>query len=721
MGRVALVTAVLGVLLSAGAAHAAPAACAGAESCPYSGVAVFSQQGQGALRFPQAVAVDGQGDVWVADQYSSVVQRFTPRGQFISQFGSYGDGPGELGSVGGLAVDGRGHIDVLDSAHDRIEQFTPRGALVRQWGTAGSGNGQLSLGGRSPVAGGGIAAFGHAIYVADTYNDRLQQFTDTGAFVRTIGAGRLRRPQGVAAARDRIVVADDQNHRIVEFDSAGNVRRAAGSRGVGAGRFRFPYDVSLDAKGDAWVVDNNNDRVVELDPKLRPKGALGGFGTPQGRFEYPRALAVDPLTGRVYVADTANNRIQVLDAGRNPIGTWGVSGRGPGNLTQPSDVAVDDQGRVAVADTIDNRIELLDTSGHHVDALGARVLDRPLGVGPGLGSLVVSDTYHDRVVQLAADGSLGRELAGTGSGPDQVHGPHGVARGPAGDMWIADTGNNRLVHLNADGSFAGTLDGFSAPQDVSFDAAGAMYVADTGNGRIVVRHPPPRAGLLGLLTPSKSDTVTTISGFQHPVAVAATASTIYVADDETDTITATDLHGDRLFSFGAQGTKPGEFTRPAGLAVTPDGDLVVSDPPNNRVELFTFGDRTPPTSSTPAQGMPAAPPAALTGKLLAPASAKATEPLSVSCRASEPGFCDVTASSGGKRLVSARVSLPNAGQAARVSLKLPKRFVQTASRHIVVMISAVIGDGAGERIAQHASIAVSVPPRPKRRHRAKRS
>jgi DNA-binding beta-propeller fold protein YncE len=670
------------------------------------------------LRFPQAVAVDGQGDVWVADQYSSVVQRFTPRGGFVSQFGSYGDGPGELGSVGGLAVDDRGHIDVLDSAHDRVEQFTQQGALVRQWGAAGSGHGQFRLGGRSPVAGGGIAAFGNAIYVADTYNDRLQQFTDAGAFVRIIGAGRLRRPQGVAAAKDRVIAADDQNHRIVEFDAAGKVRRAAGSRGIGAGRFRFPYDVSLDARGDTWVVDNNNDRVVELDAKLRPKGALGGFGAQAGRFEYPRALAVDPLTGHVYVADTANNRIQVLDADRQPIGTWGASGRGPGNLTQPGDVAIDDQGRVAVADTIDNRIELLDTSGHHVDALGTRILDRPLGVGPGLGGLVVSDTYHDRVVQLAPDGSLARQLAGSGNGTDQVHGPHGVARGPQGDMWIADTGNNRLVHLNADGSFAGTLGGFSAPQDVTFDPAGAMYVADSGNGQIVIRHPQPRSGLLGLLTPSKSDTVTTISGFRHPVAVAATATAVYVADDQTDTITATDLNGERLFSFGAQGTKPGEFTRPAGLAVTPDGDLVVSDPPNNRVELFTFAGRTPPTSSTPAQGMPAAPPPALTGKLQAPATAKATEPLTVSCRASEPGFCDITVSSGANKLTSARVSLPHAGQAGRVALRLPKHFVQKAPRHVVIDIAAVIRDGAGERIAQHASVTISVPPHPKRRHRS---
>jgi DNA-binding beta-propeller fold protein YncE len=711
----AVVVAVL--LAGVGAEGAAAAACAGSQDCPYSGVAVFGQQGQGSLRFPQAVAVDGQGDVWVADQYSSVVQRFTPRGRFLSQFGSYGDGPGELGSVGGLAVDARGNIDVLDSSHDRVEQFTPRGALVRQWGSAGNARGQFLLGDRSPVAGGGLAAFGHAIYVADTNNDRVEQFTLDGRFVRAFGMGRLRRPQGVAAARDRVVVADDRDHRIIEFDAAGHIRRTAGSRGIGAGRFRFPYDVSLDAAGDTWVVDNNGHRVVELDPALRAMGAVGGLGAQPGQFAYPRSLAVDPLTGRVYVADTANNRIQVLGADRGPVDAWGVSGRGPGNLTLPSDVAVDDQDHVAVADTVDDRIELLDASGHHVNALGTGDLDRPLGVGPGLGGLVVSDTYHDRVVLLAPDGSLVRELAVAGSAPGQVHSPHSVARGPHGDEWIADTGNDRLLHLNADGSFAGIVGGFSGPQDVTVDAAGAMYVADTGNGQIVVDTPPaPRPPLLGLLLPAGHDTVTTIGGFQRPVGVATFGKTLYVLDQQTDTITALDRSGHRLFSFGAAGTKPGEFTRPAGLAVTSDGQLVVGDPRNNRVQLFTFGGRAAPASSAPAQGLPAAPPKPLAGRLLAPAAADATKPLTVRCRASEPGFCDVTASYRGRLLASARRSLPDAGQARRVTLTLPKRFVRTMPRHAIVDVHAVIRNGAGERITQHARITLRIPAHPHHKH-----
>lgn len=707
-----------GILLGAGAAGTSAAAtCPGADVCPYEGVAVFGQQGQGALRFPQAVAVDRQGDVWVADQYSSVVQRFTPRGRFLSQFGSYGDGPGQLGSVGGLTVDADGHVDVLDSAHDRVEQFTTRGALVRQWGSAGNAAGQFLLGGRSPVAGGGIATFGDALYVADTYNDRVEQFTLAGRFVRVVGAGRLRRPQGLAAARDRIVVADDQDQRIVEFDAAGHVRRVAGSRGSGPGRYRFPYDVSLDADGDAWVVDNNGHRVVELDPRLRPKGSLGSFGSQPGQFEYPRALAVDPLTGRVYVADTANNRIEVLDADRHLVDAWGVSGRGPGNFTLPSDVAVDDQGHVAVADTVDSRIELLDGSGQYVAALGAGMLDRPLGVGPGLGGIVVSDTYHDRVVLLGTDGRLVRQLAGAGSGAGQVHSPGGVARGPDGDEWIADTGNDRVVQFKADGSFARAIGGFSSPRAVAFDPAGTMYVADSGHGQIVVRTPAPR--LLGLLPALTPDTVTTFGGFQRPVAVAATATTLYVADAQTDSITALDLQGQRLFGFGVRGTKPGEFTGPAGLAVTPSGDLVVGDPHDNRVELFTFHGRAAPASSTPAQGMPARPPAALTGKLFVSATADASRPLTVRCRASEPGFCDVSASVGARRLAAARVSLPHPGRPAGVTLHLPARFVRTAPRRVVLSVGAIIRDGAGERIAEHAVVALRVPPHPKHRRHAR--
>jgi tripartite motif-containing protein 71 len=682
----------------------AAAACPGApQGCPYTGVALFGQQGAGVFRFPQAVAVDRQGDVYVADEYSSIVQRFSPQGTFLGQFGSYGSLAGEMGAVGGLAVDRLGHVNVLDSANDRVEQFTAEGALVRAWGTAGSGPGQFRLGNRSPVAGGGIATAGNSVYVADTFNDRIQKFTLDGRWVRTFGQGRLKRPMGLVAARDQVLVADDDNHRLVRFSTGGVMKKVAGRYGRGKGQLRYPYDVSLDAHGNAWVADNIGGRIVVFDSQLRPKAAYGGFGTALGRFAYVRSLAVDPILGRVYVADTANNRIQVLDLGGRVVNAWGVSGRGPGNLTDPSDVTPDELGRLAVADTVDDRVELLDTSGQHVASLATRLISRPLGLGAASGSeVVVSDTFHDRVVRVGADGSIVGEIgSGPGSADGQFHSPHGIARGLLGDLYVADTGNDRVQHFNPSGSFNGVIGGLDGPEDVAVDRLGDVFVADTRAGQIV------KYSILGTV-------LARWSGFDHPSSIAVgTDGSIYVSEAGVDRIAMLDGNGKRRAAFGASGSLPGEFVRPGGLAVLASGDLAVTDPRNNRLQLFTFG-RPAARSTPPAQPTPGAPPAPLTGRLLAPrARVPARTPLALGCRASQPGFCDVTVRLDGRGLAHARVSLPVAGEARRAHVRVSRAALRGRGRHVALTVGAVIRDGAGERVIDSATVVVTMP----RKHR----
>jgi DNA-binding beta-propeller fold protein YncE len=696
-------------VLTAGAMPAGAAGCPGApQGCPYTGVALFGQQGAGVFRFPQAVAVDPQGDVWVADEYSSVVQRFSPQGRFLSQFGSYGSLAGELGAVGGLAVDRLGRILVLDSANDRVEIFTPQGALVRAWGTAGSGRGQFRLGNRSPVAGGGIASAGNAIYVADTFNDRIQKFTLDGRWVRTFGEGRLRRPMGLAATRTQVLVADDNNHRLVRFTPSGVLKRTGGSYGRGKGQLRFPYDVSFDARGNAWVADNIGGRVVVFDSRLRPKAAYGGFGTALGQFAYVRSLAVDPVLGRVYVADTANNRVQVLDVGGHVVAAWGVSGRGPGNLTDPSDVVTDGLNRLAVADTVADRVEVLDTSGNHLASLATRLIARPLGLGSMGGTdLVVSDTFHDRVVRLAPDGTIAAEIGtGAGSGEGQFHSPHGIARGLLGDFYIADTGNDRVQHFNRDGSFSGVIGGLSGPEDVAVDQLGSLFVADTRAGRIV------KYSILGTV-------LARWTGFDRPSSIAlGSGGTVYVSEAGLDRVAILDGNGRRRGVFGASGTLPGEFVRPGGLTVTTTGDLAVTDPRNNRLQLFTFGHAAP-ASTAPAQPTPP-PPAPLTGRLLAPRSrVPVRRPLALGCRASQPGFCDVRVRLGTLLLARERISLPVAGSSRRAQVRVPRAPLRGRGTRISLTVDAVIRDGAGERVTDVATVVVTVPRKHRRKHRHK--
>ena len=133
--------------------HGAPAQtagtgrpCPGARSCPYGAAAIVGQSDRGLLRIPEALAVGPGGQVYVGDQFSYAVRRFSARGRLEAEWGSYGAGPGQFGAIGGLAVGPEGDVYVVDSTHDRVERFTASGRLLDMWGSKGSGLGQFYLG-----------------------------------------------------------------------------------------------------------------------------------------------------------------------------------------------------------------------------------------------------------------------------------------------------------------------------------------------------------------------------------------------------------------------------------------------------------------------------------------------------------------------------------------------------------------------------------------------
>jgi DNA-binding beta-propeller fold protein YncE len=69
--------------------------------------------------------VDGQGDVYVSDTGNQRVQKFDREGNFITQWGGYGNGTGQFNFPYGITVDARGSVFVVDSANTRVQQFMP--------------------------------------------------------------------------------------------------------------------------------------------------------------------------------------------------------------------------------------------------------------------------------------------------------------------------------------------------------------------------------------------------------------------------------------------------------------------------------------------------------------------------------------------------------------------------------------------------------------------
>jgi DNA-binding beta-propeller fold protein YncE len=617
-------------LLTLLAALAAPAAAGAASFDP---PVTFGVNGGGVLRFPQAVAYD-DGFVYVADQYSFVVQKFTRDGTFVTSWGGYGQGPGRFGAtsgdaaatvtsgtvggISGIAVGPGGDVYVLDSFNSRIEQFTSSGTFKRAFGTPGSAPGEIDTG-----IHGGIAIFGNLLYLADQDNHRIQRFTlgTDGApsgvplVAGTLGSGngQFRNPQGVAVdpAREHdVFVADDRNHRVQRLNADLGFEQAAGSEGSGPQQFESPYDVGVDPAGHLYVADNENSRVQRLDgATLAFETNWGGFGTAPAQMGFPRslaALAADD-SGGVYVGDTSNDRIDEFSAGGGFIRTWGASGRAPGQFTLPRAVAVDAQGDLVVADTRSDRLQRLRPDGSVIDTFGKlSSLGYPTsGNGPkefrdltgvavdrASGEIWTTEGGNHRVQRFAADGTHLATYGGLAAGdaPGQFTEPLGLATGPGGEVVVADSRNDRLQMRDPATGAWSVQGGFARPAAVAVGADGRRYVAEYGADRVRV---VSRAGA----------TLATIGDLDRPEGVAVDGEgRVIVADSGHDRVLRYVPSGD---GYALESTLTG-FTTPLGVAADAGGSLYVADTYANRIQRFGPPPPAPTTAAAPAAAPPAA-------------------------------------------------------------------------------------------------------------------
>jgi hypothetical protein len=252
--------------------------------------------GPGQFDGPMGMAINAMGDVYVTDEGSNRVQKFTAGGGFLAQWGTFGFAEGHFTYVGRVAVDALGSVYVCDP-NLLIQKFSENGTFIIKWGKIGAGDGEFD--GPSAIA---VDAYG-SVYVVDQYHCRVQKFTSTGGFV-----GKW------------------------------------GTRGAGDGQFVNPAAIAVAPSGHVYVVDPGNSRVQEFGPDGDFIRKWGSLGKGDGQFAGPMGVAVD-RSGSVYVADTNNNRVQVFTADGRFVTKWVVTGSG-----YTSDLAVDASGNVYVMD-----------------------------------------------------------------------------------------------------------------------------------------------------------------------------------------------------------------------------------------------------------------------------------------------------------------------------------------------------------------------------------
>lgn len=141
--------------------------------------------------------------------------------EYAGKWGRNGSGDGRFSFPEGVAFVSSGVIYVADTGNNRIQYFTQSGWFLGKWGSPGTGDGQFGLPSSVAV---GTGPFSGYIYVADTNNHRIQYFTSTGSFLGKWGAegtgdGQFNFPAGVTVTRDGayVYVADTRNNRIQYF------------------------------------------------------------------------------------------------------------------------------------------------------------------------------------------------------------------------------------------------------------------------------------------------------------------------------------------------------------------------------------------------------------------------------------------------------------------------------------------------------------------------
>jgi sugar lactone lactonase YvrE len=508
------------------------------------------------------VAIDSAGNVYVADTQNSTIRKVTAAGVVTTLAGTAGmlgsaDGTGvdaRFRNPDGVAVDGAGNVYVADTGNSTIRKITAAAVVTTLAGGAGAAGSIDGTGGDAHCNlphGVAVDSAGN-IYVADTENDTIRKVTATGVVTTLAGeagmggsvdgagaAARFTLPTGVAVdSAGNVFVADRGNATIRKVTAAGVVTTLAGSAGVSgradgtgsAAQFNNPNGVAVDAAGAVYVADQLNGRIR----KISPAGDVTTLAGTAERFSFPSGVAVDSA-GHVYVAESFKDIIRVINPAATVTrlaGTASLAGdsNGPGAMARfftPIAVATDASGNVYVTDAATIR-----------------------KISP-----------DDVVSTLAGSGIFGSN-DGAGAAA-QFNSPNGVALDGAGNLYVADQGNQTIRKITATGvvtTFAGTAgergsaDGtgsaarFNFPAGVAVDSAGNVFVADLANS--VIRKITP-AGDVTTLAGSAG-----VSGSADGTGSAARFKTVTdVAVDGTGPVTSMSPTSEK---------RPSAGSRPAG-------------------------------------------------------------------------------------------------------------------------------------------------------------
>ena len=561
------------------------------------------------LAQPGSVAVDGSGNIYIADTGNQEIRKIdaatnnisTVAGSAALGFGYTGDGglatAAKLTSPRGLAVDANGNIFIADTSNNVIRKVDTAGIIttVAGNGTAGfTGDGGLATAAELDLPYDVIVDAKGNLYISDTYNNEIRKVDRAGVITAFVGTGSTGYPGEGVVAHGQQIGSPFQ----MAFDVAGN----------------FYFSNLGDAMIDKIALSNyatmppTNIGVIINQPvllqitrdtvlqsiQLRPdyQGFLAGSPefavgpsidciadgvtvTPAGSFCTVNVTYSPGFPGQrsapLVVTDSSYNQYTF---GLTGIATGPLVGFSPasiaaslplnsvGGSTAPGGVAVDSAENYFIADMEGQQI-LTGRVSSSTDTLtvahtGGYTLSEPIAVATDpAGNLYIADYNEPYVLKVTSGGATATSLTGGFT----LANASGLAVDKDGNVYVADKSNNRVVEITASGSGIVINTGsfvLSSPEGVAVDTDGNIYIADTFNNRVVKVATNGAASLVstgelslgragGVAVDAAGDLYIADMSNGNILEVPATGSPFYV---DLQTLPHSDIAGIAVDSFG---------------------------------------------------------------------------------------------------------------------------------------------------------------------------
>jgi uncharacterized protein (TIGR03437 family) len=643
--------------------------------------------GQASLGQPSALAFDAQGNLYIAETFNDRVRKVNASDGKISTVAG-GNGTGAKGDGGpataaqlhcptGVALDAQGNLYIADRDNHRVRRVAAADGLI----TTVAGTGTAGFGGDGGDAKEARLDTPYTVavdrqgnlYVSDTGNNRVRKVNASDSKINTVAgtgetgsagdggpatAAQLNEPEQVAFdAQGNFYIADTFNNRIRKVNASDGiittiagtgVRGATGDGGdAKLARIGLPEGLWIDAEGNIFIADTFNDRIrkITTDGKINTVAGNGlngysgdGVAATGTRLNCPTGVITD-ATGKIFIADRDNHRVRVVQnvpTNDNTAPVIALTGpiTGASHTTSTSPLTLN--GTASDANGI-LLVQWVNDRGFSGTAAGTNAwaaTSIPLLIGlnnvtvtaydlsGNAGSVRIAVTFNPQqiVLTLAGVGITGSSGDGGAAVAAQLWAPRAVAVDAQGNVYIADTQNHRVRKVAPSGvitAFAGngilgsSGDGGPAidanlnePRGLLVDSAGNVYISDFQNQRVRKVTPDGKISTVagtGINGTKGDGDLATKAELGFPVGLALdTQANLYIAENggnRVRKVNASDskistVAGNGEYGFSGDGglATAARFTGPTGIAVDRSGNLYIVDQGNSRLRKVNASD-----------------------------------------------------------------------------------------------------------------------------------